>query len=363
MTFVRRSHLWLGLITAVAVIAVSITGILLNHPEGFGLVGEVPATPAGSLETALGPLDLADAAVAGADEAGLSLPFPEINRVVYRPGDNQATVRFNDPQVTEVVVEANTGTVVAIAPRTEVTVDDLHSGAIIGNRGVILSDLAGVALVVLVIGGIALWIRRLQPRWRAADTERSPSAWMLFNRRFHLIGGLVVAVTTVVISVTGIMLNHKRGLELMVEPVRKFDAEEVADSAPQSLAQIAEWGIAARERSGLTSSSEIRSIDYRPFRGYAKVRFDDGLDTEVIVDVYDGDVLSSARRLDGLIEQLHSGAIFGDGWILLSDVTAGVLILLTVNGLYLWLAPAWRARTRAAGALATETAPREEERV
>lgn len=97
----------------------------------------------------------------------------------------------------------------------------------------------------------------------------------------------------------------------------------------------------------LDTADDIRWIDFRPGLSYAKVRFDNNKDTEVLVDAYDGDVVSVASRRDAFIERLHSGEFIGGGWTLLSDATAVILILLTLNGLYLWVWPVWSGRTRA----------------
>ena len=86
-------------------------------------------------------------------------------------------------------------------------------------------------------------------------------------------------------------------------------------------------------------------VDYRPLRGYGKVRFKTN-DMEVVVNAYDGEILSIARRGDLFIEQLHTGAALGDYGFLVSDLTGILLILLTVNGLYLWVKPAWIGRGR-----------------
>lgn len=86
----------------------------------------------------------------------------------------------------------------------------------------------------------------------------------------------------------------------------------------------------------------VKSVDYRP-KGYAKVRFDND-DQEVIVDAAEGSVESASRRWDVWVEDLHSGRLFGSAGWLLADVPAGIAILLTVNGAYLWTRPGWRAR-------------------
>ena len=98
-------------------------------------------------------------------------------------------------------------------------------------------------------------------------------------------------------------------------------------------------------RNGPSTLDNLRFVDYRPLSGYAKLRFKD--EWEVIVDVYDSRIFSSSERRDVWVEQLHSGLLFGEGWTILSDAGAVMLILLSVNGIYLMALPGWRTRGQA----------------
>ena len=143
----------------------------------------------------------------------------------------------------------------------------------------------------------------------------------------------------------------------MIEPVKILESESVARRTPDALPAIVEAGIKQRqsERPEVTLD-DLRFVDYRPLSGYAKLRFKD--EWEVIVDVYDGRIFSSADRRDVWVEQLHSGLLFGEGWTILSDAAAIMLILLSVNGIYLMALPGWRTRGQApprAGGVRQET--------
>lgn len=88
-----------------------------------------------------------------------------------------------------------------------------------------LSDLAGVALVVVLVTGVWIWLRRVRARGRLVGA-RPGSAWLRANWWFHLVGGLVAAVFLIVLSVTGVLLNHKKDLGLMAAPAdlpRRWD--------------------------------------------------------------------------------------------------------------------------------------------
>jgi hypothetical protein len=80
-------------------------------------------------------------------------------------------------------------------------------------------------------------------------------------------------------------------------------------------------------------------MDVRPRSGIVKVRFRDDAVTEVTVDIGDGRILHVGERNDVFLEKLHSGEIFGDGWVLLSDFGAVALIVMVVTGYWLWLFP------------------------
>ena len=89
---------------------------------------------------------------------------------------------------------------------------------------------------------------------------------------------------------------------------------------------------------GITSSG-IDRMDVRPSDGLVKVRFNDRRVTEVTVDIFSGDVLHVGERNDQFLEKLHSGQIFGDLWVLVSDSGAVFLLGVLVTGYWLWLYP------------------------
>lgn len=146
----------------------------------------------------------------------------------------------------------------------------------------------------------------------------------------------MTALVVTAISVTGIALNHKRTLGLM--PDIDGPGGGLAEALP--LSQLA---ARARAASDALAGVAVDRMDVRPDDGLVKVRFDDAEVTEVTLALSDGAVLHVGPRQDVFMEKLHSGEIFGDAWILLSDGAAVGLILLLVTGLWLWLMPRFRA--------------------
>ncbi|MBC7789475.1 MAG: PepSY domain-containing protein [Anaerolineae bacterium] len=156
----------------------------------------------------------------------------------------------------------------------------------------------------------------------------------------HLWIGIVFTFSLIAISVTGILLNHKRGLGLM--PAIEHEASRpLADAL--ALSRLAEIGLSAvpnrEDVSRTRDMSRIDRMDVRPRNGYVKVRLRDSASTEVTVDLSDGRVLHVGPRGDVFLERLHSGEVFGGRWVLLSDAAAVALVITLITGYWLWLAP------------------------
>ena len=155
------------------------------------------------------------------------------------------------------------------------------------------------------------------------------------------------------ISITGVLLNHKRGLGLMPDVQHAADASLQAAVSLDSLARSALNAAPPESRGEWTPGqavdpSLIDRMDVRPRNGFVKVRFRDRGNTEVTVDLSTGRAIHVGARNDVFLEKLHSGEIFGDGFILLSDASAVALVVTLLTGYWLWLVPRL-VRPRAGG--------------
>ncbi|MEK7403221.1 MAG: PepSY-associated TM helix domain-containing protein [Gemmatimonadota bacterium] len=164
----------------------------------------------------------------------------------------------------------------------------------------------------------------------------------------HLWLGVVVTVALVAIAVTGVMLNHKRGVGLMPDVPHQPTAPFGQAISLERLA-LAALEAAPPSSKGAWKSGDpvdialIDRMDVRPRDGIVKVRLRDKASMEMTVDIASGQVLHTGRRGDVFIEKLHSGEAFGgQAYVLLSDVTAVVLVLTLITGYWLWLAPKLR---------------------
>lgn len=159
----------------------------------------------------------------------------------------------------------------------------------------------------------------------------------------HLWLGVIFTAALLIIAVTGIALNHKRGLGIMPdvphEPTGPFAAALPLDS----LARIALGAVPqGTVRASAAAAASVDRMDVRPRDGFVKVRMRDRASTEVTVDLTTGAVLHVGPRGDVFFEKLHSGEAFGGGWVLLSDAAAIALVITLVSGYWLWLAPKMR---------------------
>jgi uncharacterized iron-regulated membrane protein len=177
--------------------------------------------------------------------------------------------------------------------------------------------------------------------------------WLLVKfREWHSWGGLFLSFFILVVAVTGILLNHK---DLFFHrtntPARSgllttaTDLTSLNVSFPQAL-QL------AREHYGDESLEKIELKDDGGALTY-KVAKGDG--EEIRIDAVTGAVTTKyGKVLSGsgenqlnwgkIVDDLHTGRIFGAAGKLTVDFTSGVIILLTLTGIYLWVVPWLRKR-------------------
>jgi uncharacterized iron-regulated membrane protein len=149
-----NGHLWLGVALTGVLLIVAVSGILLNHKVGLGLMPDVRQDASGDLASARPIAELvrlADAAAPAAAAAG-------VDRLDVRPGRGIMKVRYRDRVVTEVTVDIHSGQVLDVGERNDVFLEKLHSGEIFGSNWILLSDAAAVAIVLMVISGYWLWL-------------------------------------------------------------------------------------------------------------------------------------------------------------------------------------------------------------
>lgn len=150
----------------------------------------------------------------------------------------------------------------------------------------------------------------------------------------HLWMGVLGSAAVLVICVTGILLNHKRALGLMPDAENPEPADLHEALPLQRLVELAGEAVADGG-----APPPVDRMDVRPSDGLVKIRFDDREVTEVTLDLALGRVLHVGERNDVFLEKLHSGEIFGEHGILMSDAAAALLTMLLISGYWIWLYP------------------------
>lgn len=164
-----------------------------------------------------------------------------------------------------------------------------------------------------------------------------------FFRLTHRWLGIFFAVVLLNISVTGLLLLEKKQFEWIQPPTHVGAQGQMQDFI--STQQVLE-AVLAQGHADFQSVDDIDRIDFRPGKRVHKVKSEHN-HTEMQIDAITGKVLHTAVRRSDVLEALHDGSFFGD-WVhdIFMPTTAVVCILLTLGGLYLWLAPKFNKRNR-----------------
>jgi uncharacterized iron-regulated membrane protein len=153
------------------------------------------------------------------------------------------------------------------------------------------------------------------------------------NRDIHRWGSILIAAPVAVIIVTGVILQLKKEYAWIQPPTQQGSGGELSLSFDQILAATRDVPEAE-----VDSWDDIDRLDVRPGKGMLKVRCKSGW--EVQLDVKTGEVLQAAYRRSDLIESIHDGSFFHDGfklWVFLP--AALILAVLWATGVYLFFLP------------------------
>ena len=171
-------HLWVGVIGTVMLMVIAVTGVLLNHKRALGLMPDVAHEPMApfaasvSLErVATAALEAVPANERGTWTRGAPVDVALIERMDVRPRDGYAKVRFGDRRNTEVTVDIASASVIHVGYRDDVYLEKLHSGELLGDNFVLLSDIAAIALVITLVTGYWLWLAPRLSRGQAVRGE------------------------------------------------------------------------------------------------------------------------------------------------------------------------------------------------
>jgi uncharacterized iron-regulated membrane protein len=149
-------------------------------------------------------------------------------------------------------------------------------------------------------------------------------------RRFHRLIALGIALPTLLVLVTGILLQLRQDWR-WIQP----RAELAQPGMPVITIQQALEQVRAVPEAGVRSWEDVATFDVRFRKGTISVRTRNGY--EVQLDGRDGKVLSAAPRRTSLLIELHQGSFFHPlvmRWVFLP---AGIgLLFLWFSGVWIW---------------------------
>ena len=150
----RKVHYWAAFATAVPLLVIIVTGLLLQMKKHWTWV-----QPAEQRGTGTAPgVSLEDVltAVRGVPELKVS-GWSDINRIDLRPGRGVAKVWLNSGW--EAQVDLGTGAVMQVAYRRSDLIESIHDGSFFAGDwtklGIFLP--AGIGLLLLWLGGLWMW--------------------------------------------------------------------------------------------------------------------------------------------------------------------------------------------------------------
>jgi len=162
-----------------------------------------------------------------------------------------------------------------------------------------------------------------------------------YFRKTHKWVGILLSVVFLNSALTGILLLEKKKFA-WIQPPTLTGAEGKAEDfiSTRKLVEI----VLSQDGTNFRSLEDIDRIDFRPGKRVFKVQSKHNY-AEIQVDAVTGEILSTAWRPSDMLENMHDGSYYAD-WLhaTLMPVAGGGLVLLSVSGLYLWLAPKVRKR-------------------
>ena len=154
----RKLHRWGAILTAIPVIVILCTGVLLQFKKEKHALGNWIQPP--TLSGASGELSVSfDAILAAArtvPEAAIE-SWDDVDRLDVRPGKGVVKVRANNRW--EVQIDTSNAEVIHVAYRRSDLIEAIHDGSFFHDKAKIWVFLpAGAILVFLWVSGIYLWI-------------------------------------------------------------------------------------------------------------------------------------------------------------------------------------------------------------
>lgn len=168
----RSLHRWIGLLAALFLLVIAVTGFLLATKGRFGWI-RPPEAEGGSLET-LAQVVSVEQAVEAAFAVGLSelSTLADIDRVDYRPRSNVFKI-LSRKGYKEVQVDGSSGRVLSVANRTDQLAEDIHDLSFFGKWfHENWLPVVAVLLFGLSLTGIYVFFNPVLRRWKFKRNQK-----------------------------------------------------------------------------------------------------------------------------------------------------------------------------------------------
>jgi len=164
----RDTHKWTGIILAVVLINLSVTGFLLLLKKDFDWIQ--PPTRKGAAGEIAHFITVQQLfSVVFAQDHPDFRSLEDIDRIDFRPGKRVHKVRSVHGN-SEMQIDAVTGEVLGIATRNSDLIENLHDGSFFGRPAWRwLMPATAIGVLFLTASGLYLWI---QPLWRRRQRRR-----------------------------------------------------------------------------------------------------------------------------------------------------------------------------------------------
>lgn len=176
--FLRSAHKWVGLVNAVLLLVISVTGFLLAMKSNVAWIR--PEEKSGQkIETYEKVISVEEAmnAAFAQNQPFLSKP-QDVDRVDYRPKRNVYKV-VAKKGYTEVQVDGSTGNVLQVAMRVDQLTEDIHDFSIVSDPfHQIGLPIVAVSLFALSVSGIVMFfvpvVRRTKYKRTQVQSQKGP---------------------------------------------------------------------------------------------------------------------------------------------------------------------------------------------
>jgi len=350
--YIGQIHLWLGLVSGLVVLIVSITGCIFvfqkeiteaRHPEWFFIKPGSHTLPLSQLR------DSAQAALGAGHPLSYTVTFRQPDRtwefMAYRENDTALTIFGATEYYLSVFLDPYTGRVAGIRDNKYdffMVIKYLHWSLLLNTPyGQPIVCYSTVVFVILLISGLVLWWPK---KWTKAMRDRSfkikwKASFRRVNYDLHNVPGFYSLFPALIIAVTGLFFfwpiptpplppTRSIPVALTIDPL-----DRALQTSLDSLPQCVRFGISpAFGKEGAVYISAYG--DDETYYGYDVLQFDQ----------YSGRLLHHLKnakktRLQRLVEMnydLHVGAIAGLTGKIIAFITSLICASLPVTGFLVW---------------------------